>query len=313
MGKTVSIIVPVYNVEKYIYECVDSLLNQTYSDTEIILVDDASPDACPSICDEYALKDTRIKVIHKENGGLSDARNAGLDIATGDYVLFVDSDDYIVSDMVEQLMYMTEKSGVDIAACGYSGDVEALSVGVSDDYCIASAEKALKYILVEKRMNTSASTKLFAKSLFEDVRFPVGKIYEDYATIYKTFHRAGKIAYTEAKKYYYRPNPAGITGGKFYKKQLQYFEISDEVMGFVREQYPRYKKYVNYRATRMAISFYKNISRSHFEDKETTDFLVRIIRKNIFGYMFSGYALLSKAYGVLISIMPKIALKVFAR
>lgn len=313
MDKTVSIIVPVYNVEKYIYECVDSLVGQTYRNIEIILVDDGSPDSCPQICDEYSRADERIKVIHKANGGLSDARNAGIDIACGEYLMFVDSDDYIVSDTVEQLTYMLESSGADIASCGFTGDSEELSLGVSMGYRVVTPAEALKYILIEKKLSTSASTKIFAKSLFDGIRFPVGMIYEDYATIYKTIHAASTVAYTGVNKYYYRPNPAGITGRGFYKKQLQYFEISEEVMRFVCNEYPSYKRYVKFRAERMAISFYKSMSSSHFDDSETASFLARFIRRNIFGYMFSGYALRSKLYGLMISVMPKAALKVFSR
>ena len=313
MSKTVSIIVPIYNVEKYIHECIDSLIGQTYREIEIILVDDASPDGCLAICYEYAQKDGRIKVIHKPNGGLSDARNAGIEMATGDYLIFVDSDDYIVSDMVGQLIYMAEQSGADIAACGYAGDESKLSHEPVADFSVATSAEALKYILIEKKINTSASTKLFAKELFDGVRFPVGKIYEDYATIYKALHLAKKVAFTEASKYYYRPNPTGITGRKFYSRQLQYFEISDEVMNFVKAEYPKYRKHVNNRAERMAISFYKSASQAHFDDAQTLSFLVKFIRKHIFGYLFSRYALLSKAYGLMICVMPKTALKVFAK
>ena len=313
MNRIVSIIVPVYNVEAYIYECVDSLLGQTYRDLEIILVDDASPDNCPRICDDYAQKDPRIKVIHKPNGGLSDARNAGIDVATGDYLMFVDSDDYIVSTMVEQLLSMAEQSEAGIASCGYTGDLDKLSAETSGQFRVATAAEALKCILVEKEISTSASTKLYATRLFEDVRFPVGKIYEDYATIYKVIHKAGKVAYNDEKKYYYRPNPTGITGGKFYKKQMQYFEISEQVMTFVTAEYPQYVKYVNNRAERMAISFYKKISESGFDDKETIRTLSRFIRKHIWRYLFSGYAPLSKMYGLMVSVMPRLALKVFAK
>ena len=104
MKEKVSIIIPIYKVEKYLDECVNSVVKQTYNDLEIILVDDGSPDACPSMCDEWEIIDDRIKVIHKENGGLSDARNAGIKVMTGDYVLFVDSDDYLASNMVEELL-----------------------------------------------------------------------------------------------------------------------------------------------------------------------------------------------------------------
>ena len=313
MKKTVSIIVPVYNVEKYIFECVESLLNQTYRNLEIILVDDASPDNCPQICDEYVSKDARIKVVHKPNGGLSDARNAGIDVATGEFIMFVDSDDYVVENMVEQLMNMIANSGADIASCGYTGDVSKLDTDLNEKYRVVTPEKALKCILIEKEMTTSASTKLFRRDLFENVRFPVGKIYEDYATIYKVLHKAGRIAYNDEKKYYYRPNPVSITGGNFYKKQMQYFEISEQVKAFVSSEYPTYIKHVNNRAERMAISFYKKISESGFDDGETISFLTHFIRKHIWKYLFSRYALKSKLYGLMVSIMPSLARKVFSK
>ena len=313
MKKTVSIIVPVYNVEKYIFECVDSLINQTYRDIEIILVDDASPDNCPQICEDYAQRDERIKVVHKPNGGLSDARNVGLDIATGGYVMFVDSDDYIVDNTVEQLMSIIEQSGASIAVCGYSADPAMLTSELNDKYSVITSKEAVKAILAEKVLTTSASMKIYALELFDDVRFPVGKIYEDYATIYKVLHKSERVAYNSDKKYYYRPNPAGITGRKFYAKQLQYFEVSDQVMEFVLAEYPEFKRHVDNRAVHMAIHFYKKISESAFDDEESIRFLVRFIRKRIWRYMFSGYAGSSKMYGCMISIMPKLALKVFAK
>ena len=311
MKKTVSIIVPVFNVEKYIDECINSLLSQTHKDIEIILVDDESPDNCPKICDDYAMKDDRIKVLHKKNGGLSDARNAGIEIATGDYIMFVDSDDYITDDMVEQLLFVVDVSGMDIAACGYTGNMEDLNVGLCESIKSISSKKAIKCILKEQKINTSASTKLFKAQLFKNVRFPVGKIYEDYATIYKAIYNANGVAYINSKKYYYRPNPTGITGRGFYKKQLQYFEISNEVMSFVKENYPSYKRHVNNRATRMAISFCKNISKSKYDDLEDINYLISFIRNHIFSYSFSSYKFLSKAYGWFICFFPKKALHYF--
>lgn len=311
--KSVSIIVPVYNVEQYLAECVESLIHQTYPELEIILVDDSSPDNCPAMCDEYALKDSRIRVIHKPNGGLSDARNAGIEVATGHYIVFVDSDDYIVLTMIEQLVTIAEQSGAGIASCCCTGEVDKLSSEISDRFRVATSAEALKSILVEREINTSASTKLYETRLFEDVRFPVGKIYEDYATIYKVIHKAGKVAYNSANMYYYRPNPTSITGGKFYKKQMQYFEVSDQVMAFIKAEHPKYVKYVNNRAERMAISFYKKISESGYDDQETIRFLSRFIRKHIWRYLFTRYASKSKMYGLMVSIAPKLALKVFAK
>ena len=114
----ISVIVPVYKVEKYIHKCVDSILNQTFSDIEVILVDDGTPDRCGEICDAYGEQDSRVKVIHKENGGLSDARNAGMPHASGEYIIFIDSDDYIESDMLEYMYTRLTEAGADMATCG---------------------------------------------------------------------------------------------------------------------------------------------------------------------------------------------------
>ena len=149
----ISIIVPVYNVEKYIFECVDSLINQTYKNLEIILVDDSSPDNCPQICDEYAQKDDRIKVIHKPNGGLSDARNAGIESATGEYLMFVDSDDYIALDMIEQLIYGISVVNAGIAVCDYTSDDRALDIGINKKVEVLSSKKAIKSISQQKVLN----------------------------------------------------------------------------------------------------------------------------------------------------------------
>lgn len=117
MDKLISVIVPIYNVEKYLTKCIESIINQTYENLEIILVDDGSPDNCPIICDEYAKRDSRVKVIHKKNGGLSDARNAGLDIATGEYIMFIDSDDFVEIDMMESMMNNMIDNNVDLVVC----------------------------------------------------------------------------------------------------------------------------------------------------------------------------------------------------
>ena len=119
MSEKISVIVPIYKTEQFLSKCIDSIINQTYKNLEIILVDDGSPDNCPKICDEYAKRDNRIKVIHKENGGLSSARNAGIEIATGDFSAFVDSDDWIDSDMYESLVKLSDEYNADIAECGY--------------------------------------------------------------------------------------------------------------------------------------------------------------------------------------------------
>ncbi len=307
----VSVIVPIYNVEKYLKVCIESLTNQTYKDLEIILVDDGSPDNSYLICEEYANKDSRIKILRKKNGGLSDARNAGLKIATGDYLFFVDSDDYIINDCIEILVEGIKNSNADIATCNYTQNESLLSFTKPKKIKSISSKKALKYILKETKLNTSASAKLIKSCLFKDIEFPVGKIYEDYATMYKVFDLAKKITITDVNKYFYRPNSESITGKKFYKKQLEYFEISNTVMCFIKDKYPDLQKYVNYRAIRMAVSFVKKISETNYGDLDDINFLISLIRKNSVNYLFSGYNIKSKMYALFISLFPKCALKFF--
>ena len=214
MSKTVSIIVPVYNVEKYIYECVDSLLNQTYRDIEIILVDDASPDACPSICDEYALKDTRIKVIHKENGGLSDARNAGLDIATGDYVLFVDSDDYLDLDFYERLYDNAKIYNADIAIGGIK-IIDAASNKLGKQ-CVYNGEcEYLTEKILPKIKEGVCWDKIYKSSFLKsnkNIRFPENIVYaEDILFSYLALSNCHKVVFTSGSFYYWMRRGSSIS------------------------------------------------------------------------------------------------------
>lgn len=311
MDYKVSIVVPIYNTERFLDECVNSLLSQTYKNIEIILVDDESPDRCPEKCDTYALLDTRVKVIHKKNGGLSDARNAGIDIATGDFICFIDSDDYIACDMIEQLMETMINGNADISVCTYTREENSFSQGIMHNVTVYSREKSLKILLTSMIIETSAWGKLYKRELFSKIRYPKGKIYEDYATTYRLFDISDRIAYSDSKKYYYRKNPESITGKKFYSKQLQYFNISKEVEEYFSIKYPKYVKHVKNRATKLAISFFKNMSSCKYDNEDDIKFVVRYIRKNFFRYIFCKCSILSKAYGLLICISPKLALKIF--
>ena len=179
----ISVIVPIYNVAEYLTKCIESIINQTYKDLDIILVDDGSPDECPQICDEYALKDNRIRVIHKENGGLSDARNAGLDIVNGEHISFIDSDDYIEPDMFEKMYTAMQSEKADICICGYkevdyNGNIIKT---VTQEKQTLSREEALKRLFDGNVYYAIMCNKLFAREVFDNkrLRFPVGKIHED--------------------------------------------------------------------------------------------------------------------------------------
>ena len=206
----ISIIVPIYKVEQYLHRCVDSILAQTFTDFECILVDDGSPDNCGAICDEYAKKDKRIRVIHKPNGGLSDARNAGIDIAKGEFLGLVDSDDWIHPQMYEILYKGIVENNVKLSVCAYEEtDLEKEFEHISEpkfEVC-----RGMDFLISNNVTAVVAWNKLYHRSLFEDIRYPVGKLHEDEFTTYKILYKAGSITYCCEKLYMYFINNNGIT------------------------------------------------------------------------------------------------------
>ncbi|WMJ89809.1 glycosyltransferase [Anaerocolumna sp. MB42-C2] len=296
----ISVIIPVYMVENYIDECINSVINQTYTNLEIILIDDGSKDRCGEICDEYAIKDSRIKVIHQSNGGLSKARNAGIDIATGDYIGFVDSDDYIEEDMFEFLLQLAISNNADISICGtYNKDLHLSST--YKEYCYTPKE-AIKTMLAEKKFNTSAWDKLYKRELFTEIRYPEGKIYEDLATTYKLFHKASKIIYNSKPKYYYRMNSESIMNRSFNLRNMDLLDASIELIEFVKIEYPSITITAYNRLVRYCVSFLKTISDENFYDEEIIRNLVSTVRKHILKYLLSNYKITSKLFAFLISI-----------
>lgn len=202
----VSIIVPIYKVENYLHRCVDSILQQTYSNLEIILVDDGSPDQCPQICDKYASIDSRIKVIHKKNGGLSDARNYALDIMKGDYVTFVDSDDYIANNMIELFMQSILTHQCAMVVCGVN--IIDAKQNIYDKRNIDKSQlftgaEITKQIIKDNFPHNFAWGKLYKSTLFNDIRFPKGRYYEDIATIYKLTAKCKNIFCLSNNLYFY--------------------------------------------------------------------------------------------------------------
>lgn len=227
MNDLISIIVPVYNVEEYIEKCVNSIINQTYKNIEIILVDDGSKDSSGKICDELKQKDSRIKVIHKENGGLSDARNAGLKIANGDYIGFVDSDDYIKEDMFEILYKLNKEHNADISIVSFYEIYKGKVIGVRDSKKLEELNKiqAIKELLIDTKIQSYAWNKLFKKQLFENIEFPKSKNFEDIATTLLLFEKANKVALLEEPKYYYVRRDNSIIGVRNYKTYKDYLEV----------------------------------------------------------------------------------------
>ena len=239
-----SIVVPVYKVERFLDKCIESVLAQTFTDFELILVDDGSPDNCGKMCDEWAAKDERIRVIHKKNGGLSDARNAGIEAAKGDYIGLVDSDDYIKPDMFEVLVGNLEKYQADISMCGYA-DVYVNRIrkdNLDRKVYEWDQEEAIYQILLGKLLSVHAVTKLYKRRLFDNVRYPVGKVSEDAYIIMDILKQINKAVFTPYSAYYYVHRGESINTSKFREVDLTRIEAHEKNYRFIKENYPRYER-----------------------------------------------------------------------
>ena len=229
----ISVIVPIYNVEKYTNKCVDSLINQTYKNLEIILVDDGSLDNCGNICDSYKKKDSRIKVLHKKNGGLSDARNKGFKISTGEYVTFIDSDDFVSNDYVDYLYNLLKKYNADISIIlpqKFNDSKEFVIKNKKEKIKIYNPYDAIETMLYQKEFDNAAWGKLYSRKIMEGILFPVGKLYEDISTTYKYFLNSSKIVYSNQKKYYYLQRHDSIMGSKFKVKEMDYIYQTKDML-----------------------------------------------------------------------------------
>lgn len=234
----ISVIVPVYKVEKYIHRCVDSVLNQTFTDFELILVDDGSPDNCGAICDEYALKDNRIHVIHKENGGLSDARNAGIDWAfersDSEWLTFIDSDDWVHPKYLEELFAAAKSFGNDISVCSFKYTYGE-SVDPTDNEIIIE-RKEVESFFCELPINAIVAWgKLYKKVLFSHIRYPYGRLHEDEFVTYKVLFKTSEITFVNYPLYYYYQNHEGIINSKWSPKKLDLFDAHIEQYKFFQK------------------------------------------------------------------------------
>lgn len=234
----ISVVVPVYDVEKYLKQCVDSILSQTFTDFELILVDDGSPDKCGLICEEYKKKDNRIHVIHKENGGLSDARNAGISwiFANSDseWITFIDSDDWVHPHYLEILLNGAIKYNTDISACSFclTSDRNREFGELSGSVNCKSPEDV--YTNNGKAIEAFAWAKLYKRSCFADVRYPKGKLWEDLYTTHKVLFKTNYIAKTDEQLYYYYINSEGITHKKWTPKNLDFIVACEELIKYFK-------------------------------------------------------------------------------
>ena len=262
----ISIIIPIYNVDKYLSACIETVIHQTYQNLEIILVNDGSTDACPQICDDYAAKDQRIIVIHKKNGGLSDARNAGMKLATGDYISFVDSDDLLSLDFYQNLLNALTRNDADIAECGFfkfGKDIE-FNIEVADtenaDAEIFNTETALE-LLIKDYVNPMVWNKLYRKEVLKDLEFPVGKIHEDVFWTYRVVGNAKKIVKIKNKMYGYRQQLDSISGKKYSLLRLYAVEALEERIEYMKDNFPQLEYLAIYTYCFSAMSHYHMIDK----------------------------------------------------
>ncbi len=256
----ISVIVPVYNVKKYLQECLNSIINQTYRNLEIILIDDGSNDGSEKICDEYLNKDNRIKVIHNSNVGLSGARNAGIEKAHGRFIQFIDSDDYIDTDTIEIIHDL---------AIGHNADIVCFSHYILNNenlYCeydsttkeLTSME-AIKKVILDDKIRNYTWEKLWKRELFNNIRFPVGRKFEDILTTPLLMEKADKILLYDVPKYYYRQRKDSIMGQQSKSLRVQYIESVFEINEYLLKHYPQLEKFINYSIVNMALNTYNDI------------------------------------------------------
>lgn len=289
----ISVIVPVYKVERYLPKCVESILNQTYSHLEIILVDDGSPDGSGAICDALAQKDDRIRVIHKENGGLSDARNAGIQAARGEYLAFVDSDDWIEPDTYEAMLGLTEKYGVKLVCAGRYDENDAtgetaLGLCPQREEVLSSTE-VVRRIFRWDGLDSSACDKLFRRELFRDIRFPVGQVVEDVPTIYRVVLLAEKGAMLPKPLYHYVHREQSITTASFSEKSFYAVQNAARVYNDIRQSRPELEPDARYLLTKSQEYVVQTLALEDRATREKYDREYRELRRTLRGQI--GFAL----------------------
>lgn len=247
MEELISIIVPIYNVEKYLKKCVNSILSQTYKNLEVILINDGSIDNCAKICDDFSKLDNRIVVIHKKNEGLAEARNIGLNIAKGKYIGFIDSDDYIEKDMFEKLYTNIIEYNADISICNImeeKEDGEFIRSYINKDTGILQFNKieALKNLIIDRIITNHACNKLYKKALFNNIKYPYKRKMEDMATTYKLFDLANKVVVDSSIGYHYIQRENSIMGN-INRELIEHYELAvKEKDEYLLDKYPELKE-----------------------------------------------------------------------
>lgn len=280
MEPLISIVIPVYNVEKYLAKCLESVMAQTYRNFEAVLVDDGSTDRSGEVCEEYAGRDGRFKAFHKENGGLSDARNYGVERASGELVSFVDSDDYVAPDYLEYLWHLMEKHGCDVSGARprrvTEGEAfEFKAAGITEEK--ADAGRAIEIVCYT---TMAACAKLYKRELLLKQKFPKGRLYEDIATTYRILARCGSAAFSDREIYAWVQREGSITHEGISERQLDVFWALDGLWEFVKGSYPMCKRAASYRYVMDTIDFLTRVF-SYCNGKERKKYFAYARRKSM--------------------------------
>lgn len=310
----ISIIVPVYNCEKYISNCINSILEQSFKDFELILVDDGSSDRSFEICESFAKKDNRVRTIHQPNSGVSRARNRGLDEAKGEYIGFVDGDDCVDKEMYERLYKNLADNNADISICGIvnyfvkkDGTTEKVRQSPVDGFWIFSGEQALKEALQSRLYSVNPVNKLFKRELFDKLRYPEGKISEDAFLIPVVISKSGKVVYDSKPMYYYLRRENSITTSNFSDSGWDVVEAYKNHLNMVSEKFPNLKKVAKFRYLWAYTYVIDKIMLSENSENYLEDFkkAFNFIKKNILQIIFNPYFSLKRKIAVMVLLINK--------
>ena len=275
----ISVIVPVYKVEQYLHVCVDSILNQTYTNLEIILVDDGSPDNCPAICDEYAAKDSRVKVIHKANGGLSDARNVGISVINGEYLMFVDSDDILPLEAVKTLYTLASEYDSELVIGSYTRFSDN-DEKIDDNKDTPSVQSMTKIEAIMHMLQNGCASwgRLYRADIHENVFFPLGEINEDEAIVLDILDKCNRVILTNECVYKYRIRPESITTEAFNPKKLIWAKHCRDNLAWIREHYPELLPYAYCRYCGCLVWLLSELAQANSELRQSSKQLLKELK-----------------------------------
>lgn len=287
MNDLISVIIPVYNVEKYLERCIESVLTQSYKNLEIILVDDGSTDASGNMCDKYAENDKRIRVIHKENGGLSSARNAALDIMTGKYVTFVDSDDFVTEYYVENLYFGIKKTNADMSMSGFVNWYENDDIPKSEQAAEKNIEtltftQCAKKVLYQDFLEVFAPAKLYTSEIFANLRYPMGRLYEDVPITWNSIKKCKTFAVVNKSDYIYLQRESGIQRMKFSERKFDLIKHWNDVYVEIKSDYPQLEKAIECRYFSAIMNLLFQIPANEYEDSQVELWnMIKKFRKSV--------------------------------